>query len=529
MLKTLLRIRLASLSSYFTGISRAKKKASTGKTVGFILLSVYIFGVFGFLFYTSFHAMGNAYHTLGLDWLYFAMFALSDFALMFVFSIFTAKAHLFEARDNELLLSMPVPPRYILTSRLLLLIGINLIFEACVAIPAAICGYFSNPLGIFAFVVLCLAIPPFSTALSSLMGWIIAKINVHVRHKSLVTVLLSLLFLGAYFYVYYAFFYQGLTDILLNGQLIADHLSAVTLLFWLGSAMANGNLLYLLLCTVILVVPFLVVCWILSVTFIRTATERSHAAKIRYEEKTLHVSSASGALVDKEFRHLASLSIYMLNAGLGLLFLLVGCVALLLEKGKILSLFSLQPDMADLLFPGLVVCILLMHSTVTFTAPSISLEGQSLWICQSLPLDGFQVLWAKIKMQLTLQLPLSLLASICVIVTMRPGVVEAVLALILPAAFAVMMAEIGIICNLKHPNFTWMSETQVVKQGVSLLLSMLIGFVLLLLLGGICILSALKGFALAGLLLATILSAVGSICLYQWLRKRGSALYAALS
>ena len=50
--------------------------------------------------------------------------------------MFTAKAQLFEARDNELLLSMPIKPSAILASRMVSLLLLNLGFELLVAIPA---------------------------------------------------------------------------------------------------------------------------------------------------------------------------------------------------------------------------------------------------------------------------------------------------------------------------------------------------------------------------------------------------------
>jgi len=170
MLKSLLRIRLASLAGWIMGTSRAKKKGSTAKAIGYGLLFLYVFGVFGALFFLTFGSLGDAYHTLELDWLYFALFAVADLALMFIFSVFTAKSQLFEAKDNELLLSMPIPPRQILTSRLVMLLGINYLFELIVAVPAGISGHFATPWGVFSFVVLCLVLPLFSAALSSFLG-----------------------------------------------------------------------------------------------------------------------------------------------------------------------------------------------------------------------------------------------------------------------------------------------------------------------------------------------------------------------
>jgi ABC-2 type transport system permease protein len=66
------------------------------------------------------------------------MFAVTNFAMMFIGSIFAAKAQLYEAKDNELLLSMPIPPSAILASRMLTLLLINLAFDLMIAVPAGI-------------------------------------------------------------------------------------------------------------------------------------------------------------------------------------------------------------------------------------------------------------------------------------------------------------------------------------------------------------------------------------------------------
>ena len=86
------------------------------------------------------------------------------FALMFIGSVFTAKSQLFEAKDNELLLSMPVPPGMILLSRMAALLAMNFVLELVVALPvfAAWLQYGTvNGVGILAFIVIVLALPLF--------------------------------------------------------------------------------------------------------------------------------------------------------------------------------------------------------------------------------------------------------------------------------------------------------------------------------------------------------------------------------
>ena len=168
MLKALMRVRLASLKSWFFGGTR-KKKITRGRLIGMSALMLYAFCAIGFLLYSSFVQLATAYRQMGLEWLYFAMFFLLDFGLIFIGSVFTAKAQLFEARDNELLSSMPIPPGYILTSRMLLLWALGLFYGLLAAIPAGLAWCASGPVtaaGLAAFIVIVLLLKPCGGAFS---------------------------------------------------------------------------------------------------------------------------------------------------------------------------------------------------------------------------------------------------------------------------------------------------------------------------------------------------------------------------
>ena len=114
MFKTLLKTRLAAFGAYYSGAGRrrgGKKQAGAGRKVLYALLFLYCFAAFGGMFFGLFSVLAEAFAGTAYAWLYFVMYAIVSFALMFIGSVFTAKTQLFEARDNELLLAMPVPPR----------------------------------------------------------------------------------------------------------------------------------------------------------------------------------------------------------------------------------------------------------------------------------------------------------------------------------------------------------------------------------------------------------------------------------
>ena len=146
MFKALLRTQFASVWAALTRNSTgAKKKKSTGKAVLVCILFIYIVGCFFFMFGGMFYALAQPLNMLGLEWFYFALAGIVAAALCFIGSVFMAQQQLFNAKDNELLLSMPIPPAYILGSRMTALLLVNYAFELVVFIRRAWSGACSCP------------------------------------------------------------------------------------------------------------------------------------------------------------------------------------------------------------------------------------------------------------------------------------------------------------------------------------------------------------------------------------------------
>ena len=283
---------------------------------------LYCFCAFVFLFYISFSQLAEAFFPAGLGWLFFEMVAIMSFSLMFIGSVFTAKSQLFEAKDNELLLSMPVRPGLILLSRMAAMLAMNFVFELVVALPVfAAWLRFGSPdaAGIAAFVLIVLALPLFALAVSCLFAWLISLLTSRMRNTTVITMVLSVVFLLAYF-VFCFRMNTYVTQLAANGQAIAGALGAALPLVWLGRAAAEGNLACLGLTLLWTILPFALAYALLARSFIRIVTSNRGQIRVRYEKKAMHASSQDAALYRRELARLTSSSGYMLNAGLGLVF-----------------------------------------------------------------------------------------------------------------------------------------------------------------------------------------------------------------
>ncbi len=530
MLKLLLKIRLQAWLAYLSGPKKPGKKAGKGRMVLFGILYLYLIAVFLFMFFAMFSGMAAPFYDMGLGWFYFSFFAMMAFVLMFIFSVFTAKAQLFEAKDNELLLSMPIKPSAILASRMVSLLLLNFGFELLVAIPAAVAWCIACPVsaeGAVFYVLICLAMPFLSMSISALFGWLLALLTARVRRKSLVSTAASLIFLAAYFYIY-SNINTILTGFMTNAGNIAESVSAALPLVWLGKAVAEGDGISLMLGLICLVLPFVIVYAVLSRSFIRTATMKRGAAKLHYVRRDEKLRSAFNALLRRESARLLSSSTYIMNAAMGAMMNIVIAIVILVKGSEIIS--GLAVGGLDSIVGAVMLAALCgMASMTTISACSVSLEGKNLWIVRSMPVEAQTVLRSKLALHLLVSAPGMLLAQLACILVLRPGALMCLWLILLPQIFNFMMAVFGQWANLCHPKLDWQNEAQPVKQGAAIAISMFGGL-------GMLIIPALAGALLWNVLggidvvaaASTVIFAVLAAVLYKWCMGKGAEIFGKL-
>ena len=159
------------------------------------------------------------------------------------------------------------------------------------------------------------------------------------------------------------------------------------------------------------------------------------------------------------------------------------------------------------------------------TAPSISLEGKSLWIAQSLPVRPQEVLHAKLRLHMLLTVIPELFCSACVCILLRPDLVTGVLCVILPPVFTLSVAAFGLVVNLKKPNLSWQTEAVAVKQSIGILITILGGWAIAAVLGAAYYLLYAKLGSAAFLALAIAVLTVLSVLELKWINTRGSEIF----
>ena len=534
MLKALLKKQFLELNTFYF---QDRKTGKTRKPLGialYVLLFVFIFFSLGATFYGVSLALGGAMIQAGLDWLYFSLLGLLSVFLGVFGSVFNTYAGLYRAKDNDLLLAMPIPSSAIVFVRLLGVYCMGLLYSAIVWLPTAIWYWLHaapGPAAVVFSILLLFFNGLLVLTLTCLLGWVVALAGSRVKRKNLVTVVLSLLFLALYFSVYTRL-NELMQLILLNLEALGGIMrSWLWPLYQLGQAATGKPLPMLLFCALTLALAALVYL-VLVRSFLAIATAQRGGAKAAYRGGGLRVSGLGGALLRKELRRFLGSPVYFLNSGLGFLLLLAAAVLLLVKAADVREVLGqLRGNMPLLreILPLVGTCgVCLLSGTAVTTAPSVSLEGKHLWILQSYPVPAREALKAKERLHLCLgELP-CLICALVLGLVLELSIGETLAGLLLVFLFVWLMADLGLMLNLRHPNLSWTNETVPVKQGLPVLLSMLGGWLLAMALTAVCYaLSRVMPYPPA-MLLTAVLPALGLLGLRRWLRRRGAAIFEAL-
>ena len=549
MLKILIKKHLSELVSstvanFNSKTAKKGKRTSVGMIVLIAVLFTYIIGVFSFMMVSSALMICVPLVENGYAWFYFALPFGMDIVITVFLGIFSSQGHLFNAKDNDLLLSMPIRPRDILASRIIvMMLPDYLIGILITGVFGGVYAWFYGVtfVGTLIFCLMMLTVPLLSVAIYSLVGWAVSAITARIKRKQLVTTAVSLAFLALYFYLYSGFmnamtsFEESADMSVILGSLasVADKISTyLPPLKWIGAAVAEQSAVYTLLSLAVTVIPFVIVLTLISRSFIGIVTAKRGTKKTRYDAKrSIKATSAVKALYLRELGRTLNCSTYLMNAGIGALMTVIMAVFITQgDMGEMMaSVSGILPGVERLLTLGAAFLICLVSSTVMFTASSVSLEGKQLWIIRSLPVESEKILLAKVALHMTFAAPASLIASGILCLIARPNALEAIPYFLLPIVFNLFAAFWGLVINLRFPKLVWTNEIQPVKQGLASLLGMFgSGIAAFVIVGGAFLITASfigdsnKTWICAAAMTAlTVVFALGCLILYKVLKKWG--------
>ena len=188
MIRALVRKQLRELGAAFLRSSKTGKARSRASAVGYALLFAVLVVVLMLCFAGMALPLASVLLPAGLDWLYFASMGLTALLVSVLASAFTSYSGLFQSRDNELLLSLPIPPAVIFGVRVSTVYLACLIYLLMAWVPAVVCyGLLAaHPLaGVLCSIPMALVLAGAACILAVLLGWAVALANDRARHNIL--------------------------------------------------------------------------------------------------------------------------------------------------------------------------------------------------------------------------------------------------------------------------------------------------------------------------------------------------------
>ena len=532
MLKALLRKQWIGITAFF-------KQGKDGKArkpmlvAGLIFLVLYAVGAGGVMFWLMADYLCLAFVQMGLDWAYFALFGLLATGFGVIGGVFMAKSKLYEAKDNEMLFAMPIPSWMILFSRMLGLYVFTLLFEALVFLPALaqyliIVGFSAKVL--LLGIVLQFLMPFGALALCCLLGFLVALLTAKMPFKNLLTIVFFLAFFVAYMAVY-SKINLFMEYLLSNGEAVGNLMANAFYPFGQLGRAAMGDWVAFLIFLAIFIGLFALVYAVMSATYFRVATMKTGERRPRYVEKTAKNGSMFFALLKKEFLRFIKSPAYFLNTAMGSLLMLIVFVMMLIKN----DLFGITPEMLGSIpelqkaTPLLLVAICcFMGVSNTISASSISLEGDSIWVLQSLPVEEKKIFNAKISLHFIMTAIPTIFCVIAFGLMLEVSVWYILFSAMIMMAFVALCSVFGLVINLKMPNLHWTNETAAVKQSMSTLVAMLGGWGFVLLPVGLYFAFGKYMPIWSYMLLWLAVFSVAAVALLTWLYKRGGAVFAKL-
>lgn len=400
-----------------------------------------------------------------------------------IFNVVKAGNVLFQSRDFEMLLSLPVSVKSIISAKFLSMYILSMGFSLLFCLPMGIIYLITSHGGvvrIFMLITSFAIVPLFPMTIAMGLGAAITAISSRTKHKNVITILSYCILLGIYFFAmskagnlskFSGTDFINLAD-LIGRQLktmyppagiyhMAIHEESIGayLLFVLGSAGV-----------------FLFVVQVISKGYLKIYSAlNAHGTKSNYQWKENKETSVMAALFKKEWKRYTASGIYIMNTAIGAVFLVAVGIGLFITTPRELSSMIEIPQFVGVLerLIPMIACMFVLMTPVT--ASSISIEGKQWWIIQSLPVEAKKVYQCKIMVNLVLLIPaIGIYGTLCAAkyVSSFPGLI---LLYLMPASFAFFVSVAGLYINVKMPVFDWASETAVVKQGGSMMITMFMG------------------------------------------------------
>lgn len=306
--------------------SKDKKKVTN---VWMLAISFLILACMGVTYITM---LAYGLNQIGLADIIPAYILMITSLVILVFSILKAGSILFQMKSYEMLISLPIKPAAIVASRFISMYIGNVVLSLLTVVPSSIVyGIYQRPNSWF-YVMMAISVfllPLIPMTIATAIGALIIAISSRMKHKNLVTIVLSTMLTMAALVASFGMSSKS-TNIdtgalaklstILTKQIYALYPPAR--LFSQG--IINQDMVSFLAFVLISIGVFLLLVLIVQWKFVEICSAiNARATKNNFVMKEMKASSALMAFYKKELRRYFSSSIYVMNTAIGYIMLVL--------------------------------------------------------------------------------------------------------------------------------------------------------------------------------------------------------------
>ncbi len=471
-----------------------------------------------------------------------AVFFISLFTI--VEGIYKCGPLVFNCKDDQLLLSLPIKKNTVLFIRLFKFYVFELMFNSLFLLPVLLAYIIFVKVTSISFyittIIMLFLLPVIPIVISCILGFISSYISSKFKYKNVIEIIMSFIYLLFFLYVYS----QGskiMNYIMNNASNINDMITKIYYPAGIYSKLVtNFNIVDLLIFIVINISILVVSIYILSLFYFKINSNLKEITKTKSKsnnkELKIKTNTKTISLIKKELNSFFNIPIFIVNAGFGMVLYIVMCIVIITKFDGIINMINstgLINISVNLIYNNMSLIIFLLISltayTTSITSSMVSLEGKNINILKSLPFSVKKILRSKILACMLITTPVLVFGCIALIIKFKVNIINGVILIILSVLIPLVNHFIGLIVNLKHPKLDFESPTDVIKQSASVLISTMIGGLLVLASIGIVLVIFNKFNVTLVLLISLIVYIVIDYILYRLLNKVGIREFKKLS
>lgn len=456
-------LKLQSIESLSLQPFKVKKKKITLSML-FIIAAILIAGFFLYIFFIC-KAVIDAGYVEILPNLILCFLTVC----IFIFTFFKSSSFLFSSKDTDFLLSLPIKTSAIITSRISTLYFLNVFISVGFLLPMVTSLIIYNHIDSFTYlamaIVSALLAPVVPMIFSTIFSIIISLLSSKFKLKSTINIILNL------FFIIFPFRFIAI-DVKYN--IIELSRIVAPLANFIPFPLDGANICVFFLSCLLSLSMFFGFVYIISLNYKRLLNIfNSIKVSSKPTVSKLKTTSDMVALYKRELRRYFSSPSYVLNTSLFAVGLILFSFSTLFLSPAQLELFLDIPNFSVWIskFSPLVVSFFVVFTCTT--AASFSLEGQNIWLLKILPIGASKVYISKILVNLSVTIPSLIIANTIFMFKLRLDFVDGLFLFVTPTIFTIFSSILGLLFNLRFPNYDWKREIVVIKQSAAVILTLI--------------------------------------------------------